>query len=834
MLQGSSESRREGRSLVVPSRARRLSTSPPAILPVLLVSVGVFLLTCAPPPAYTPPETAAPFDPAVHAELLALGAVDRQLEADPVRETVRLRRIAELQLRLGNVDAAVGAGDAMVRIARVHRAAAIGTDEEAAAEAAYRDVQRAAFAIADGAGSGWLVFQAAWDGADALPASVLRAALARGGSYARLPAWIVAAADEESLARAEAAGILPDDVSGPDEPRLGTMGDLGREVLERRMSIADELAETAAPAAVLLAADPRHLTALAASRLLAEADLPARAGLLGAAEPWGDWDRHLAQLFLRYQKRPSDATRLALAVHCLRLLPGDAYEFARELTETTADTALRDAGDIVAALVSVSIGRRTEWEALVARLPDVARSPWVLRRLVGLDVWAGSPAGPTAGGWELARRPAAGTVQADLRRDAARTLVELGSEETVALEAVAADSAAPVELRRSALWRLYLRDPAAARVAGGCMVDAIPQEDCEERLEVLRDLYDDESGFETVEDVGRIARVPVRDVTSWWAQTVLWVADEARPAAREWLEQMAGTSLRSTHDVAAARIRLALLDDDLPFARACLEADGELLSPAERVVYRLWGDDLAAGIPVDPRDVEEAFGIGNLTSFNLTERRAATGGDEPTGGFVARVADAARTDRDGAAAAARDLLELSARLEGEEAVLLAAQAALLAREGADAATADAAVRRGSQDAPDSLAALLLDGPPTEVALRLVVLGPSYPWNLDATLPTLAAPGVELPVERIARIAGALTWPSRTAAVEELLPRRTAVERRRSERGAQGQRGGEAGPGAGDRRDARGHRSTSRPSPASRWQPSRPRTPSSWRAGACRI
>ncbi|MBI5501647.1 MAG: transglutaminase domain-containing protein [Deltaproteobacteria bacterium] len=680
---------------------------------------------CA-PPRWAPRTEAVPLDPEVHAELLALGAVDREAEPDPLRELARLERIARRQLALGNDDLAAVAARREVSVARRHLAASSGGADAEAARDAYRDAQQTAIELGDRLADASLVLFAVGDGSGELPAEELARAMAGLWTSGPLPGPVWETLDDAGRARAERAGAVPEGATPLDASTLVALGDLGRQVLERRLREAIDLADAASTAQALLALDPWHLTALAVTTLAADPDASPDIGLAGVSEPERTWQRRLAQLTLLHRVLPGrEAPLLALAVHCLRMLPGDAYEAARELEAETADPKLRDAAAVLAALAALRAGRAEEWDALGSRLPAATRAPWVLREAGDVGPWPGGPAGPLAGGWELAGPPPEGSERERAVRAARRTLVELGTEEWEALLEVSSDSGAPRELRERALAELHVRDPSGARVAGSCLADGLSDADCRERRDAWwaamegELITDEETGF-----AAQLERLPIAELSAYDAASAVgWVEDDDLPAAREWLERVAATRLGSTGPVAAARIRLALSAGDTDRARELLAADGDLLSPIERVVYGAWLADAASGIDVEPEAAGQADLIGGFASGGAGAGTWAREPATPGPGRLAWLAAVARTlGREDPSPAVPQLLELAREFTGEEAALLATHAGLLARTAGDEDALAEARAIAARAQPDGLGAWLLSVSPTDAAERRVVLG----------------------------------------------------------------------------------------------------------------
>ena len=193
---------------LIASCPTRISTRAPAALALLLLT-GLLAAGCGGATVFRAPirTGASVLSDSDRAERLALGAIDPDLATDPVEEIARMRRIAALELRVGNFGIAIEATRRALQVARAN--AALGPERDRSATL-HREVRDEALVIAERAGSLELALEAIGR-ADPGPAREVLARLAR--------------------ARADAGGSLGGQVIA--EPVVGALDDATRLDLER-------------------------------------------------------------------------------------------------------------------------------------------------------------------------------------------------------------------------------------------------------------------------------------------------------------------------------------------------------------------------------------------------------------------------------------------------------------------------------------------------------------------------------------------------------------------------------------------------------------------------
>jgi hypothetical protein len=524
---------------------------------------------------------------------IALGALDVDLATDPVTEVGRLRRIASLELHVGNFALAEQAALRALRIARAY--AALAPDEERArAESLHHEMRDEAIATADRIGSLELALEAVGlgepGGARDVITRLVRARADAGGSLTGVVVSeaLTRALDDHARLDFERLGAqVPGEALAIE--RLSQLGLRALPRLQQRLAAAarrQDTEEIAAIARAIRGLDRWDPLARAIGHLEDSHQLDLAIDLVGTA-PASSRGVSIARLERARRADPSSAAiAIALAARCEELfLMGDALDQARAALALSPNDEERRTAELIAALAQTVDGEGrafAEWERGHDGGPGsigIARALAPLRTMSGLD--------------EGLRARAL---------TAARLLVSEGVGDGALTFEVASDPASPSDLRERALDALWVADRAAARIAAQCISERAERATCAARL----DLLGENAWWEGLVPAGT---VPDLDETSVPALDVM-VGDGHVGAARAWVESAASRRLGIAPVWVRARIVLAARDGDVAAARALLASDGALLTAASRVVLAAWLDDLAASRDVSTDDLSIALGLG--------------------------------------------------------------------------------------------------------------------------------------------------------------------------------------------------------------------------------
>ncbi|MFO0682265.1 MAG: hypothetical protein U0234_09455 [Sandaracinus sp.] len=524
---------------------------------------------------------------------IALGAVDVDLAGEPATEVARLRRIAALELHVGNVGLAEEATLRALRIARAYAALA-EPDERGRAESLHHEMHDEALSTADRIGSLELALEAVGrgdpgGGRDVI-ARLVRARADAGESLddVTLPERLARALDDAARLDFERLGAHV-----PGEPlSIDRLTQLGPRAIPRLHQRLDEAARSGdVEALVRLARALRQLDRWdPLARAIVHLDEAHHGELaidvVGTAPP-ATHGVAIARLERARRQIPeSAAVALALAARCLEAsLAGDALDHAQGALSLSPNEEERQTAALIAGLASIVDGEGQALDTWERGHDDGRRSVAVARAL------AAQRAMPGANEWLRGRMAMA-----------ARLLVELGVADATTTFEVASDPATPSDLRGRALDALWVADRPAARIAAECASERVARDACEARLDLLGESAWREGGAPS-------GPVPDLDETAL-PGIELAVGDSSLAAVSTWVDSASSRRLSLAPAWIRARVVLAGRLGDVGEARAILASDGALLTAASRVVLEAWLDDVAHSRDPSLDDLAVALGLG--------------------------------------------------------------------------------------------------------------------------------------------------------------------------------------------------------------------------------
>ncbi|MEQ9649336.1 MAG: transglutaminase-like domain-containing protein [Sandaracinaceae bacterium] len=494
---------------------------------------------------------------------LALGHRD-DLTGAPAADLDRLRRLAELEVALGQRKEAILTWGLAMELSRADVATARGAELE---RARTRLEETRAWVIegARQAGADRTVLDALWDVRDLAPWADVIAGLGRLERVRRLPAETSDALAAVLPPRVWAT--LTDDAALPEalEPSLHEMASIGpvaRDHLERRLDRARrrERVEVALEVARSLQTfEHRHVPAWLMTRLAAT---PGTRAVVSHVPVTVATLRDMAALELARRERPHDPiVALASAWGAILFQQGpDARRMAARARRDAADEETRAMADLIVALADLQADDAGALTALVDA--DWLPAPLLNAIIDGFD--AGSSESPATRG--------------AIARLARREVERLGADATWTVAyAVAIDADAPRGLRLTALQSLARSNRSYAVAASSCVLRALDDETCEARMRLEDDFLDGtwpeaEEGRDTLALLGSRSGVHANLLYA-----ALEVSDAERADLRRWLAELEGTEVALRADWVSVSISLALLGGDRAAAEALFAQRGALL-----------------------------------------------------------------------------------------------------------------------------------------------------------------------------------------------------------------------------------------------------------------
>lgn len=582
------------------------------------------------------------------------------LVGDPVRDLARLRRLAELELALGQPDAATRTLRLAMGLARADLATARGA-ESAAARARVEETRGWVVAMAAEASDDRLALDALADAPDLAPYRDAIARLGRLRDVGRLvdtPDHVVAALPPHAWAWRSRPDVTHE-ARWPSIEALASVGAGATHALEGRYDHArasGDLEGAVEAARALHRLDPAHVPAWIALRLAAEP----RTRELVLHMPLGNVDlEDVGHLELARRGRRDDPI-LTLASAWAASLYGqhpDAARLAERARARARDDETRMAARVIVALGALHADRPAELRALARDRGEVARSSFLYRLVSYLHDLAG-----------------ASDETRETLRELARAQVDAWGRGAPyrAVRAVVADPEADAGLRRRALDVVAESRPDLAPALATCLTRRLTEERCEAREVLTEQLYGGwPADTDVVETIG--ARGPA---TVSAIQEAPFAPDTQRAEVRRWLASYAGTEVALRGEWVRASALIAIRDGDLEAARRILRERGALLSRTTRTAFAA---ALAPG--EDPAAHAERLGLAEPLEGELRTPGEAVALE---GSPLARLLEASRASHYRRAAELGGLAEVVDALSGDARTLALGHLAVAAARRGDA------------------------------------------------------------------------------------------------------------------------------------------------------
>ncbi len=493
---------------------------------------------------------------------LALGHRD-DLTGAPAADLDRLRRLAELEVALGQRDEARATWDLALELARADVATARGPELQPT-RARLEATRAWVIADARAAGADRAVLEALRDARDLAPWEGVIAELGRGEAISYLPAQtsdaLIAALPPRVWATLSRAQEVPEHLE-PSVDAVASVGPVARARLEHWLDRArgrERVDEAVALARALQALERWHVPAWIMTRLAAS---PETRPLVSHVPVFRASLTDMAALELARRDRARDSVvALASAWTALVYEQGpDARRLAERARRDARDGETREVADLIVAVAHLLAN---DGGPLIARLETRAVPAALIHaRFGGVAASEGASESTERAVALLARREVE-----QLRADASWP----------AASDVARDTDAPRGLRLDALDALARFDAAHAAVVGSCLSRELDLETCDARMaledELAEGLWPERGEGDTLALLGRRGTVDADLLSS-----AVEVGEPERADVRRWLAEFEGTEVALREAWVRAAITLALLDGDLSAARALFAERGALL-----------------------------------------------------------------------------------------------------------------------------------------------------------------------------------------------------------------------------------------------------------------